>query len=56
MSDPNPFVGTWKLVSWDLLPGWTGSEQPRDFRFENGRLILGSGRQTLTWGRAPRHA
>ncbi len=42
-------------VKAGLIPSWTGSEQPREFRFEDGRLILGSGRQKLTWERAPKH-
>ncbi len=43
-------------VKAGLIPSWTGSEQSREFRFESGRLILGSGRQKLTWERAPKHA
>ena len=43
-------------VKAGLIPSWTGSEQPRSFRFEQGRLILGAGNQKLTWERAVKHA
>ncbi len=34
------------------IPSWTGSDQPRDFRFNQGYLIIGVGNQKLTWERA----
>lgn len=39
------------------IPGWTGSEQLRPYRFEGGRLIIepGSG-NILTWKRARKRA
>ncbi len=43
-------------VKVGLIPSWTGSEQPRRFRFDDGRLILGAGRHKLTWERAVKHA
>jgi hypothetical protein len=42
-------------VKAGLIPGWTGSEQPRPFRFEQGCLVIGVGNQKLTWERAARH-
>jgi hypothetical protein len=42
-------------VKAGLIPSWTGSEQPRPFRFEDGRLVIGVGHQKLTWERAARH-
>ncbi|WP_295440821.1 lipocalin-like domain-containing protein [uncultured Thiodictyon sp.] len=42
-------------VKAGLIPSWTGSEQPRPFRFEHGRLIIGTSTQRLTWERAVRH-
>jgi hypothetical protein len=39
-------------VKAGLIPSWTGSEQPRPFRFDQGRLIIGAGNQKLTWERA----
>ncbi len=43
-------------VKAGLIPSWTGSEQPRPFRFAHGRLIIGVGTQKLTWERAVPHA
>lgn len=43
-------------VKAGLIPGWTGSEQVRAFAFDHDRLILGGGRQKLTWERAVKHA
>ena len=43
-------------VKAGLISSWTGSEQPRHFRFEHGCLIIGEGTQKLTWERAVRHA
>ncbi len=43
-------------VKAGLIPSWTGSEQPRLFRFDGGRLILGAGNQKLIWERAVRDA
>ena len=43
-------------VKAGLIPSWTGSEQPRHFRFEHGCLIIGEGTQKLTWERAVKHA
>ena len=43
-------------VKAGLIPSWTGSEQPRRFRFDQGLLIIGSGTQKLTWERAVKHA
>lgn len=42
-------------VKAGLIPSWTGSEQVRSFRFEGGRLIIGSGNQKLIWERAVPH-
>jgi len=39
-----------------LIPSWTGSEQPRHFRFDHGCLIIEAGTQKLTWERAVKHA
>ena len=39
-----------------LIPSWTGSEQPRPFRFDQGYLIIGSGNHKLTWERAVKPA
>ncbi len=38
-------------VKAGLIPSWTGSEQVRLFKFDEGRLIIGSGKQKLTWER-----
>jgi len=43
-------------VKAGLIPSWTGSEQRRHFRFDDGRLILGAGKHKLTWERAVTHA
>jgi hypothetical protein len=43
-------------VKAGLIPSWTGSEQPRRFRFDQGRLIIGSGTQKLIWESAVKHA
>ena len=43
-------------VKAGLIPSWTGSEQPRPFKFNQGYLIIGSGNQELTWERAVKHA
>jgi hypothetical protein len=43
-------------VKAGLIPSWTGSDQRRRFRFELGRLIIGSGKHKLTWERAVKHA
>ncbi len=43
-------------VKAGLIPSWTGSEQPRAFRFEGGCLIIGVGNQKLTWERAVKNA
>ena len=43
-------------VKAGLIPSWTGSEQPRHFRFEHGCLIIGEGTQKLTWERAVKNA
>ena len=43
-------------VKVGLVPSWTGSEQPRPFRFDQGYLIIGSGGHKLTWERAVKHA
>ena len=58
------YCGTYKVenttvthhVKSGLIPSWTGTEQPRPFRFDNGRLIIGAGNQKLTWERAVPHA
>jgi hypothetical protein len=42
-------------VKAGLIPSWTGSDQRRRFRFELGRLIIGSGKHKLTWERAVKH-
>lgn len=43
-------------VKAGLIPSWTGSEQPRPFKFEQGYLILGVDNQKLTWEKAVKHA
>ncbi len=43
-------------VKAGLIPSWTGSEQPRSFKFENGYLIIRRGNQKLIWERAVKHA
>ncbi len=43
-------------VKLGLIPSWTGSEQPRPFKFERGCLIIEVGNQRLTWERAVKHA
>ena len=42
-------------VKAGLIPSWTGSEQRRQCRFEQGRLIIGRGPHELTWERAVEH-
>jgi hypothetical protein len=42
-------------VKAGLVPSWTGSEQPRPFRFEDGYLVIQPGHQKLIWERAVRH-
>jgi hypothetical protein len=43
-------------VQAGLIPSWTGSEQLRPFRFNQGFLIIGAGNHKLTWKRAVKHA
>ena len=43
-------------VKAGLIPSWTGSDQRRRFRFDLGRLIIGSGKHKLTWERAVKQA
>jgi Lipocalin-like domain len=43
-------------VKVGLIPSWTGSEQPRPFKFNQGCLIIKVGNQKLTWERAVRRA
>lgn len=44
-------------VKAGLIPGWTGSEQVRPFKFDGGRLIIEPGDSNiLTWERAVKHA
>ncbi len=43
-------------VKAGLIPSWTGSAQPRPFKFDHGRLIIGAGYQKLIWERAVKHA
>jgi hypothetical protein len=42
-------------VKAGLIPSWTGSEQARPFKFDQGRLIIEVGAQKLTWERAASH-
>jgi len=42
-------------VKVGLVPSWTGSEQVRPFRFEQGRLIIEPGNDKLIWERAVTH-
>ncbi len=42
-------------VKAGMIPSWTGSEQHRSFKFNQGCLIIGSGRHKLTWERAVKH-
>ena len=35
-----------------LIPSWTGSDQRRLFRLDEGRLIIGAGGHRLVWERA----
>ena len=42
-------------VKVGLIPGWTGSEQPRPFKFDHACLIIGVGNQKLTWERTVKH-
>jgi hypothetical protein len=39
-------------VKAGLIPSWTGSEQLRRFKFDQGRLIIGAGKHKLIWERA----
>jgi hypothetical protein len=39
-------------VKAGLTPSWTGSDQPRRFRFDGRHLIILVGDHTLTWERA----
>jgi hypothetical protein len=39
-----------------LIPSWTGSDQPRLFRFSQGYLIIRVGNHKLIWERAVKHA
>jgi hypothetical protein len=43
-------------VKAGLVPSWTGSAQPRRFKFDQGRLIIGAGGHQLIWERAVKHA
>lgn len=43
-------------VQAGLIPSWVGSDQPRSFELEGGRLTLGSKRARLVWERAVGHA
>ncbi len=43
-------------VKAGLIPSWTGSEQPRPFRFAAGRLLIEAGNQKLVWEKAVEHA
>jgi hypothetical protein len=38
-----------------LIPSWTGSDQRRRFRLDEGRLIIGAGGHRLVWERAVTH-
>ncbi len=42
-------------VKAGLIPSWTGSEQPRPCRFDQGHLIIEVGNHKLTWERAVKH-
>ena len=42
-------------VDAGLVHSWTGSDQVRPFRFEQGRLIIEPGRDRLIWDRAVTH-
>jgi hypothetical protein len=42
-------------VKAGLIPSWTGSEQVRPFKFDQGHLIIEVGTQRLTWERAVKH-
>ena len=42
-------------VKAGLIPSWTGSEQRRPFRFDQGRLIIEAGNQKLIWERVVKH-
>jgi len=43
-------------VKAGLIPSWTGSEQVRHFKFDQGRLIIERGNQKLTWESVVKHA
>jgi hypothetical protein len=43
-------------VKISLIPGWSGKDQPREFEFRDGKLILGSLRAKLIWERANPYA
>ncbi len=42
-------------VKAGLIPSWTGSDQVRHFRFEDGRLIISLGNHKLIWARAKKN-
>ncbi len=42
-------------VKAGLIPSWTGTDQVRPFRFDQGRLIIEPGNHKLTWERAVKH-
>jgi len=42
-------------VKAGLIPSWTGSDQVRPFRFNQGRLIIEPGNHKLTWERMVKH-
>jgi hypothetical protein len=58
----NPFVGAWKLISWEnegadgkvTFP--YGKDQIRHFEFKDGKLILSSKGSQLIWEKAIDHA
>ncbi len=43
-------------VKVGLIPSWTGSDQPRPFRFSQGYLIIRVGKHKLIWERAVKDA
>ncbi len=42
-------------VKAGLIPSWTGSDQPRNFEFRDGLLLLGGARAWLSWERVVPH-
>ena len=42
-------------VKAGLIPSWTGSDQVRHFRFEDGCLIISLGNHKLVWERAKKN-